>query len=109
MLYLNGPEGDGPAFKGGATNFFSPDYDEEEDEQGTGPPIIKSVIPEAGMAIIFFQGPEHKLFHEGAKLTEGLKYILRTNVFYHREGTDGTQEEETSNNSDADLDFLNVW
>lgn len=77
MLYLNGPEsGD---FEGGNTNFFDPKSNIKART------VIKSVTPKQGMAIVFYQGPEHALFHEGAKLTQGHKYILRANIFYTNE------------------------
>lgn len=57
MVYLN----DG--MEGGATNFDG-----------------VSVVPEAGMALIF----KHDLLHEGAEVTAGVKYVLRTDVMYRR-------------------------
>lgn len=61
MLYLNGD------FDGGATEF---DLDE---------PL--SVKPEAGMALWF----AHHVRHQGAEVTRGVKYALRTDVMYRRE------------------------
>jgi predicted 2-oxoglutarate/Fe(II)-dependent dioxygenase YbiX len=37
------------------------------------------VKPEAGKALVFF----HYLLHEGAPVTAGRKYVLRTDVMYH--------------------------
>lgn len=59
MIYLN--EG----YRGGATRF---DWTE--------------VAGKEGMALIF----EHELVHEGAELTEGVKYVLRSDVMYGRFG-----------------------
>jgi len=39
-----------------------------------------SIKPETGMALIF----KHELLHEGAKVTAGLKYVLRSDVMYRR-------------------------
>ena len=59
MVYLN--EG----MEGGATNFDD-----------------ISVFPEPGMALIF----KHDLLHEGAEVTAGVKYVLRSDVMYRRKG-----------------------
>ncbi|MCP3144354.1 prolyl hydroxylase family protein [Pyxidicoccus xibeiensis] len=61
IVYLN----DCP--HGGATNFFA---------------LEQSVKPRMGTALLF----NHHLFHEGAIVTEGLKYALRTDVMYRRVG-----------------------
>ena len=37
------------------------------------------ISPEAGMALLF----RHKLWHEGAPVKNGSKYVLRTDVFYN--------------------------
>ncbi|MEM1357259.1 MAG: 2OG-Fe(II) oxygenase [Bacteroidota bacterium] len=60
MVYLN--EG----MSGGATNFLK-----------------LPVFPETGKALIF----NHKLLHEGAEVTSGTKYVLRSDVMYRRKGT----------------------
>ena len=59
MIYLN----DG--YRGGETRF------EWTEVQG-----------KAGMALVF----EHGLIHEGAELTEGVKYVLRSDVMFGRVG-----------------------
>jgi prolyl 4-hydroxylase len=59
MIYLN----DG--YRGGATRFEWTEVGGKE-----------------GMALVF----EHGLIHEGAELTEGLKYVLRSDVMYGRIG-----------------------
>ncbi|MFP2906148.1 prolyl hydroxylase family protein [Pyxidicoccus sp. 3LFB2] len=61
MVYLN----DCP--HGGATNFFALGY---------------SVTPSAGTALLF----NHHLLHEGAEVTGGVKYALRTDLMYRRIG-----------------------
>jgi hypothetical protein len=55
MVYLN--EG----FEGGATQFR-----------------WETVQPQAGMALVF----PHRLSHQGATVTRGTKYVLRTDVMY---------------------------
>ncbi len=57
MIYLN----DG--FGGGATKFL--DYEIE-------------VVPKTGMALLF----QHRILHEGAVVTSGTKYVLRSDVMY---------------------------
>lgn len=61
MLYLNG------GFEGGETEF------------DLGEPL--SVKPEAGMAPSF----GHRARHQGAAVTRGVKYALRTDVMYRRD------------------------
>ncbi|MFT5359211.1 MAG: prolyl 4-hydroxylase [Polyangiales bacterium] len=62
MVYLN----DG--FEGGATEF---DLAEGK----------LRVVPRAGMALVF----EHRLRHQGAPITSGTKYVLRTDAMYMRQ------------------------
>lgn len=59
MIYLN--EG----YQGGATRF-------EEIE----------VVGQLGMALVF----EHSLFHEGAEVLDGVKYVLRSDIMYGSPG-----------------------
>lgn len=60
MIYLN--EG----FGGGGTRFL--DYDIE-------------VTPKTGMALLF----QHRILHEGAVVTSGTKYVLRSDVMFASE------------------------
>ncbi len=55
MMYLNDD------FEGGATEF-----------------VWESVKPLAGMALVF----PHRLRHQGAVITKGVKYVLRTDILY---------------------------
>ena len=59
MVYLN------QEFEGGETKF-----DEVE------------IVPQTGMALVF----RHELFHEGATIRAGRKYVLRTDVMYNPPG-----------------------
>lgn len=66
LLYLSA------GFGGGATEFnflMSPRVDDN--------PVV-SVVPEAGMALVF----AHRVLHRGAPVTAGRKYVLRTDVMY---------------------------
>jgi len=81
MVYLNSANNsnaDQPTFEGGITNFF--DY--TGDENG-GDKVVESVVPEAGMAILFVQD-DHTLPHEGALVTKGVKYMIRTDVLFQK-------------------------
>jgi hypothetical protein len=71
MVYLN----DG--FEGGTTEF---DFRVavavgERDE-------IARVVPETGMALVF----AHRIYHQGAPVTSGRKYVLRSDVMYRWKG-----------------------
>jgi len=66
MLYLNELE----AEAGGETNFLNP---RDEDE-------VVRVRPQSGMALIF----DHRLLHEGARLTTGVKYAVRTDIMFEQ-------------------------
>jgi len=68
MLYLDSPK-DGD-YEGGNTNFLT-----------RSKQLKYSVVPEAGMALVFVQ-EDIDLYHEGAKLTKGIKHILRSDVMY---------------------------
>jgi predicted 2-oxoglutarate/Fe(II)-dependent dioxygenase YbiX len=66
MAYLNG------GAEGGQTVFYS------EDRVSGLRRVVASVEPQAGMGLVF----AHQWWHEGAKVTSGRKYVLRTDVFY---------------------------
>jgi hypothetical protein len=71
MVYLNG------GFEGGATEFdFRVAVAVGEHD------AITKVVPEAGMALVFV----HRIFHQGAPVTVGRKYVLRSDVMYRWEG-----------------------
>lgn len=70
MIYLNG----GDEFEGGLTNFIK--YRTRR--------LKHSVKPEAGLCVIFRQA-NLDCYHEGTEVTKGLKYIMRTDVMYHRD------------------------
>lgn len=63
LVYLNGD------FSGGETNFF------------TEPEL--SIKPLRGLGLLF----QHPIVHEGAEVTDGIKYVARTDVMYRRERT----------------------
>ncbi len=66
MIYLN----DGMA--GGETRFFA-----DMEQAFRGCPYL-SVKPKEGMALVFL----HQIWHEGAVVRSGRKYVLRTDVMY---------------------------
>jgi predicted 2-oxoglutarate/Fe(II)-dependent dioxygenase YbiX len=65
MLYLN----DHQEFQGGQTRFYPDRWSTE---------ASRSVSPQTGMGIVF----DHSLWHDGQPVTEGVKYVLRTDVIY---------------------------
>jgi hypothetical protein len=69
MFYLNGHDD----FKGGLTNFI----------HYKGKKLKYSVVPEPGLCVIFPQA-NLDFYHEGTKVTDGLKYIMRTDVMYRK-------------------------
>ena len=76
MLYLN----DHSEFQGGHTRFYEDRWDER---------VVRSVPPQTGTGIVF----EHALWHDGQSVTNGVKYVLRTDVMYRR--AEGTGEGHT--------------
>lgn len=44
--------------------------------------VGRPITPKQGMALVF----DHKLLHEGAAVTEGRKYVLRSDVMFGRVG-----------------------
>jgi len=60
MIYLNDD------FEGGSTDFWD----------------SISIVPKQGMALVF----EHSLTHQGAAVTRGRKYVVRSDVMYAHEG-----------------------
>jgi hypothetical protein len=71
MIYLNSAT----EFKGGRTLFFK--TKETED-------IWASYIPKQGDLIVF----DHNVWHEGELLTEGEKFVLRSDILYTKELTE---------------------
>jgi len=69
MIYLN------DEFDGGSTDFKC-----TEKVEGSKSYEEYRVWPKSGMALLFY----HKLLHQGAPITHGRKYILRTDVMYTR-------------------------
>jgi hypothetical protein len=69
MIYLNDD------FEGGETRFYEPSSIYCPD-----PPERFSVKPVRGQALVFI----HRQLHEGARIVQGRKYVLRTDVMYQR-------------------------
>ena len=68
VIYLNDD------YEGGKTNFLSPGNDH----------ILSSVSPQQGTALVF----NHDTLHEGMEVISGTKYIMRTEIMFHRVDTD---------------------
>ncbi len=75
MIYLN----NATEFKGGRTLFFKT---KETDE------IWASYIPKQGDLIVF----DHNVWHEGEILTEGEKFVLRSDILYSKKATPQIQK-----------------
>lgn len=88
MVYLNGD------FTGGSTNFVDESQTLHMDETGKYCAEEKNILckiqPEAGMAIIF----NHHRLHEGQKLGDNKKYILRTDIMYKKVSEDKIDDKE---------------
>ena len=83
LLYLN--DGGGKDFEGGETLYLDSHISSTVtstsslvvENSNNGDSRIK-IIPETGKVVIF----EHDLFHSGAPLLSGTKYVLRTDVLF---------------------------
>lgn len=80
LVYLS----DGADFEGGATQFYDADH------AGDAEPLA-TVTPRAGSLIVF----DHRLWHAGARVTAGVKYILRSDVLYR--AVDAPRQAEPAN------------
>lgn len=68
MIYLN--DGGGVDFEGGSTLF----------RPGNGEDDVVEYVPGKGDVVVF----DHRILHEGAKLVQGKKYAIRTDIMYRR-------------------------
>ena len=73
MVYLT----DGTDFSGGDTEFFS-DGPRAARAGSAQPEVVARIRPKIGTLILF----DHRIWHAGAKVTSGTKYILRSDVLY---------------------------
>lgn len=76
VLFLNAE------FEGGATRFFETKDKSQRRGEGRGRKFDNKVrfalTPEVGGAVVF----DHLLLHEGAEVTAGVKYAVRSDVIY---------------------------
>jgi len=75
MIYLN----NATEFKGGRTLFFRTKETNE---------IWASYIPKQGDLIVF----DHNVWHEGEVLTQGEKFVLRSDILYSKKETETNKE-----------------
>jgi predicted 2-oxoglutarate/Fe(II)-dependent dioxygenase YbiX len=73
MIYLN----DGSEFSGGDTLFYAHAPRTNPDTQ----PVIARVRPKKGTLILF----DHGIWHAGETVTDGTKYIMRSDVLFRRD------------------------
>lgn len=79
LIYLNDEQTEAPyGFVGGDTNFLQDDG--QHLDQNKSYEVLCRVRPKMGGALIF----KHETLHEGAPVTEGAKYILRTEIMFYR-------------------------
>lgn len=92
MIYLNG------GFEGGATNFLS---------DAASPPrgrVLESLAPEPGMLLVF----QHNIYHEGEKLTSGLKYMMRSDVMYKLDPVENEDDAIRARQTQEALELLGL-
>ncbi|MBE8724734.1 2OG-Fe(II) oxygenase [Flavobacterium hungaricum] len=75
MIYLNNAS----EFKGGRTLFYKTKETEE---------IWASYVPKQGDLIVF----DHNVWHEGEVLTQGEKFVLRSDILYSKKETESRKE-----------------
>jgi hypothetical protein len=68
LMYLNDD------FTGGETRFYI--------ANGNGGMTVHGIIPQQGSVLCFPQGNTASLVHEGSAVTDGCKYVVRTDVLY---------------------------
>ncbi|GAX78214.1 hypothetical protein CEUSTIGMA_g5656.t1 [Chlamydomonas eustigma] len=89
LIYLN----DG--FDGGATTFYTPGQTE-------GVLEARGVSPSTGNVLVFPHGESAgSLVHEGSAVTQGVKYVIRTDVLYLLPGSQGSNKLRTSEKRSA--------
>jgi hypothetical protein len=69
LMYLNDD------FTGGQTRFYLPDA-------AAGNMTARGVCPKQGSVLVFPQGNTASLIHEGSAVTQGTKYVVRSDVIY---------------------------
>lgn len=85
LLYLNG--GGSKDFEGGETLYLDghiSSKDQVKSALSQATESVSKVIPAAGKVVIF----EHDLFHSGAPLLSGTKFVLRTDILFAAEEED---------------------
>lgn len=75
IIYLNDD------FTGGRTRFYKRQQDIPFLEQLDNNAILETVVPKTGSCVIF----NHDLLHDGEAITQGTKYIIRTEVMFEKQ------------------------
>ena len=78
LIYLNDD------FQGGETRFYLPHQ------------LSRGIVPKTGSILIFPQGNLASLIHEGAAVTSGVKYVIRTDVLYRPRRRPGPTADTTT-------------
>ncbi|CAI5715841.1 unnamed protein product [Hyaloperonospora brassicae] len=73
LVYLN--DSTDSDLQGGSTVFYANEAGAKEEQ------VVLDVVPQTGSALVHGRG-DRCLLHEGALVTRGVKYLLRTDVMY---------------------------
>jgi hypothetical protein len=79
QLYLN--DGGGVSFAGGATRFVEPLSMLNSCVNSEEVAKVRDVVPKSGRLLLF----QHNCWHEGERVTSGVKYVLRSEVMFTKE------------------------
>jgi hypothetical protein len=90
IFYLNDD------FKGGSTNFYARKDDLPFLENNSH--MLEHVKPKQGACLVF----NHDVIHEGEELIQGVKYIIRAEIMFHRWSQSGS----VLQNASADSNFI---
>ena len=74
LIYLN------DNFQGGQTRFYIPQTN--DDDTNNNCLVAHGITPHCGSVLIFSQGNTASLLHEGSAVTQGHKFVIRTDVLY---------------------------
>jgi hypothetical protein len=73
LIYLN------DNFLGGQTRFYTPQTNGDDTNDRL---VAHGVTPHCGSVLVFSQGNTASLLHEGSAVTQGHKFVIRTDVLY---------------------------
>jgi prolyl 4-hydroxylase len=101
LLYLN--DGNGVDFEGGETLYLNHHDTSGSENRNHHYGSVTKITPQTARVVIF----EHDLFHSGAPLLWGTKYVLRTDVMFETAKQDDNKDDDfvkSGNNVDVSSD-----